>query len=130
MFNSAEAEALEEGGDPGEEADASDAGLLRLLEERLDEKAACSATCCGWTDDDGAYLGEVWTVDVKRGTAKELPVFGFDDGEGVDVLADLRERAMEEGAVIGVAVDEQVDGFGIVQLGLARSQRRGLLVAC
>jgi len=52
-------------------------------------------------------------VDVKGGAADELICLVFDDGEGVDVLADLRVGAAEEGAVVGVALDESMDGLGV-----------------
>ena len=46
----------------------------------------------------------------------------FDDGEGANVGADLFKRAMEEGAVAGEALDQLVDGDGVLQLCFARSQ--------
>ena len=128
MFSSTEAEALKERRDASEETDASDAIVLRLLDKRLNEKTARSATSCDWTNNDGAYLGQVESVDVQRGAAEELAVFGFDHGECVNIPGDLWVRAREKCAVVGVAVNEKMDGFGIAQLGLARLQWHGALV--
>ena len=89
-FGDAEVEVLEEGGDAGEEADALDAAGLGLIEEGVNEQAAGSASLGVGMDDDGADLGEVWAVDVERGTADELVGVGFDDSKGGDVGADLR----------------------------------------
>ena len=94
----------------------------------MNEKTARTATYSDRPDDNGAYLGQVRAVYVKRGTAEELAVSCFDDGEGADVFADFTVRAMEKSAVIGVAVDEQMDRFGIGQQGLARAQRRRYFV--
>ena len=67
-------------------------------------------------NDDGADLGEVLTVDVKGCAAKELVGVGFDDGKGADVGADLRVGATEEGAVVAEALDQLMDGVGVLQL--------------
>ena len=89
-FGDAEVEVLEESGDAGEETDALDAACLGLIEEGVNEQAAGSASLGVGMDDDGADLGEVWAVDVERGTADELVGVGFDDSKGGDVGADLR----------------------------------------
>ena len=94
-----------------------------LLQEGFDEEAACSVSCRAGVDDDGAYLSEMRTIDVERGAADELLRFGFDDGEGVDVLADLQVRAAKECTVAGETIDELMDGFGVVQLCFARLHR-------
>src|SRR5258705_1862540 len=89
MFGDAEVEVLEESGDAGEETDALDAAGLGLIEEGADQQAAGPVSLGVGMDDDGADLGEVLAVDVKRGTADELVGAGFDDGKGGDVGADL-----------------------------------------
>ena len=114
MFGDAEVEVLEESGDAGEETDAPDAAGLGLIEEGVNEQAAGSVSLGVGMDDDGADLGEVLAVDVKSGTADELAGAGFDDGEGVDVRADFEVGAAEEGAVAGEAVDQLIDGGGIL----------------
>jgi len=115
MFGDAEVEVLEETGDAGEETDALDAAGLGFIEEGVNEQAAGSVSLGVGMDDDGADLGEVLAVDVKSGTADELAGAGFDDGEGVDVGADFEVGAAEEGAVAGEAVDQLIDGAGILQ---------------
>ena len=122
MFGDAEVEVLEESGDAGEETDALDAAGFRLIEEGLHEQAAGSMSLGVGMDDDGTDLGEVLAVDVEGGTADELAGAGFDDGEGVDVGADFEVGASEEGAVAGEAVDELMDGAGVLQLRFPRSQ--------
>jgi hypothetical protein len=109
-------EVFEERGDAGEEADGGDVAALGLLEEGLDEKATGAVAFDVGEDDDGADLGEVRAVDVKGGTAEEGVVVGLDDGEGGDVTADLVVGAVQEGAVVGEAVDEVVDGGGVAEL--------------
>ena len=121
-FGDAELEVLEEGGDAGEETDALDAAGLGLIEEGMDGQAAGSVSLDVGMDDDGADLDEVLAVDVKSGTADELTGAGFDDGEGVDVGADFEVGAAEEGAVAGEAVDQIVDGAGVLQLRFTRSE--------
>ena len=106
----------------GEETDALDAAGFGLIEEGVNEQAADSVSLGFGMDHDGADLGEVLAVDVKSGTADELAGPGFDDGEGVDVGADFEVGASEEGAVAGEAVDELMDGAGVLQLRLTRSQ--------
>jgi hypothetical protein len=108
-----EVEALEETGDTGEETDALDAGGFSLSEEGVNEQAAGSVSLGFGMDDDGADLGEVWAVDMKRGAADELAGAGFNDGEGVDVGADFRVGAAEEGAVAGEAFDQMIDAAGV-----------------
>ena len=115
-FGDAEAEVLEEGWNASEETDALDAAGLGLIEEGVDEETAGSASLGVGMDDDGADLGEVLAVDVERGTADELARAGFDDGEGIDVCTDLRVTPREKCAVVGEAVDQLVDGAGILQL--------------
>jgi len=122
MVGDAEVEVLEEGGDAGEEADAPDAGGFSLIEEGVNEQAAGAVSLAVGMDDDGANLGEVRAVDVECGTSDELTGAGFDDGEGVDVCADFEVGASEEGAVAGEAVDQVIDGAGILQLRFTRSQ--------
>jgi len=122
MFGDAEVEVLEESGDAGEETDALDAAGFGLIEEGVNEQAAGSVSLGFGMDHDGADLGEVLAVDVKSGTADELAGPGFDDGEGVDVGADFEVGASEEGAVAGEAVDELMNGAGVLQLRFPRSQ--------
>jgi hypothetical protein len=105
---------LEESGDAGEETDALDAAGLGLFEEGADEQAAGPVSLAVGLDDDGADLGKVRAVDVEGGTSDELAGAGFDDGEGVDVRADLEVGAAEEGAVAGETVDELMDGAGVL----------------
>ena len=108
-FGDAEVEALEETRNTGEETDAPDAGGFSLSEEGVDEQAAGSVSLGFGMDHDGADLGEVWAVDMKRGTTDELVRGGFDDGEGADIRADFRVAPGEQGAVVGEGVDEVVD---------------------
>jgi hypothetical protein len=115
----AEVEVFEEGGNASEEADALDAAGFGLIEEGMDEKAAGAVALGVGPDDDGADLGEVRAVDVEGGAADELAGAGFDDGEGVDVFADFRVGAVEEGAVAGEAFNQVMDGLGVVQLRFA-----------
>ncbi len=122
MFGDAEVEVLEESGDAGEETDALDAAGFGLIEEGLHEQAAGSVSLGVRMDDDGTDLGEVLTIDVESGASDELAGAGFDDGEGVDVGADFEVGAAEECAVAGEAVDQLIDGGGILQLRLTRSQ--------
>jgi hypothetical protein len=120
-FGDAEAEVLEEGRDASEETDALDAAGFGLIEEGVDEETAGSVSLGVGMDDDGADLGEVLAIDVKSGTADELARAGFDDGEGVDVCTDLRVAPREKRAVMGEAVDQLVDGAGVLQLRFTRS---------
>ena len=122
MVGDAEVEVFEEGRDACEEADALDATGFGLIDEGVDEKAASSASLGVGIDDDRADLSEVLAVDVECRAADELSGAGFDDGEGVDVGADLRIRAVEEGAVGGEALDQLMDGVGVVQVRFTRSQ--------
>lgn len=47
---------------------------------------------------------------MEGGATDESTGLGFNDGEGVDVSADLRVGAMEKGAVVSEAFDELIDG--------------------
>ncbi len=105
MAGDAELEVFEEGRDACEEADALDTAGFGLIEEGVDEKAAGSASLGVGIDDDRADLGEVLTVDVECRAADELTSAGLNDGEGVDVDADLRVGAVEESALGGEALD-------------------------
>jgi|SRR5271170_4111566 len=105
MVDDAEVEVIEEGGNAGEEADALDAAGFGLIEEGVDEEAAGPVSLDVRPDYDRAHLRKVRSVDVERSTADELAWAGFDDGEGVDVFADLRVGAVEEGAVGGETLD-------------------------
>jgi len=69
---------------------------------------------CFRADCDGADFGEVLAVDVEGGAADEPAGVGFDDGEGADVRADFRVTPGEQSAVVGEAVDELVDGAGVL----------------
>jgi hypothetical protein len=108
-----EAEVLEEGRDAGEEADALDAIGFGLMEQRLNEEATGSVSLDIRTDDDGSDLGEVLAVDMESSAAEELVGVGFDDGEGADVGADFYVGAAKEGAVMGEAIDQLMDGASI-----------------
>ena len=119
--NHLEVKSFEEERDAGDQTDAFDACLPGLPEEGFEEKATGSSSCFARVDDDGADFSEMRTVDVERGTADELSCFGFDDGERVYVLADLRVWAIEEGAVVGVALDELMYCFSVRELSLACS---------
>ena len=121
-FGDAELEALEERGDACEETDALDAAGFGLIEEGVNEQAAGSVSIGVGMDDDGADLCEVRAVDVKSGTTDELARTGFDDSESVDVGADFEVGAAEEGAVAGEAVDQVIDGAGVLQLRFTRSE--------
>jgi hypothetical protein len=121
MICSPKVETLEKGGDAGEEADAGDAAGLCLIEESANEETAGSAPLRGGCDGDGADLGEVLTVDVEGSASDELVGGGFNDGEGADVGADLCVTPGKQGAVVGEAMDQVVDGAGVLQLRLARS---------
>jgi hypothetical protein len=120
-FGDAEVEALEETGDSGEETDALDAGGFSLSEEGVNEQPTGSVSLGVGMDDDGADLGEVRAVDVKSSTADELVRVCFNHGEGVDVGADFEVGASEEGAVGGEAVDQVINGAGVLQLSFTRS---------
>ena len=117
-----EVEVIEESGDASEEADALDAASFGLIEEGVDEEAAGAVSFFVGLDDDGADFGEVWAVDVEGGTTDELAGTSFDDGEGVDVFADFRVRAVEEGAVAGETFNQVIDGLGVVQLRFTNAQ--------
>jgi hypothetical protein len=121
MFGDAEVEVLEESGDAGEKTDAPDAAGFGLIEEGVDEQAAGPVSLGVGMNDDGADLGEVPAVDVECGTTDELAGIGFDDGEGADVRANLRVGAAEESAIAGEAVDQVIDGAGVLQLRFTRS---------
>jgi hypothetical protein len=120
-----EIEAFKEVRDTSEEAYALDALGLGLIEKGASEQPAGSVSRRVGTDDDGADLCEVRTVDVKGGASDELLRRGFDDGEGVDVFADLCVTTGEQGPVEGEAVDELMDGAGVLQLRFARSHGCG-----
>ena len=115
-----EVEVLEKVGDAGEEADALDAACFGLAHEFVDKLTTGSASFDIGTDDDGADLGEVWAVDMKGCATEELMGVGFDDGEGADVGTDFGVGAGKEGAVVREAVDQLMDGVGVLQLRFTR----------
>ena len=90
MFGDAEVKVLEEGGDAREEADALDSAGFDLIEEGVNQQTAGPLSLGVGMDDDGADLGEMWAVDVERGTADEFVGVSFDDSKGGDAGADLR----------------------------------------
>ncbi len=92
-----------------------------LIDEGADEEAAGSLSLGFRTDNDGTDLGEVLAIDMKRSAADELVGCRFDDGEGVDVGANFRIGAVQEGSVAGEALDQLTDGAGILQLRFTRS---------
>ncbi len=131
MAGDAEVEVIEEVGDASEETDAFDAAGFGLIEEGVDEQAAGSVSFGLGTNGDGTDLGEVRAIDVESGAAEELAGAGFNDGEGVDVLADLRVTPGKQGSVVGEAMDQLVDGAGVVNLRYARPHGGcGELVFC
>ena len=99
MVGYAEVEVFEEGGDAGKEADAFDAAGFGLIEKSANEETASSASLGVGTYDNRADLSEVLAIDMEGSTADELAGAGFDYGEGLDIGADLRRGAVEEGAV-------------------------------
>ena len=121
MLCDAKVEVFEEVGDASEETDAPDAFGSGLIKEGADEQAAGSVPLGVRTDSDGADLGEVLAVDVEGGAAKELLGDGFDDGKGADVGTDLRVTPRKQGAIVGEAVDQAMDGAGVLQLRFPRS---------
>ena len=54
---------------------------------------------------------------MKCGATDESIRLCFNDGEGVDVFADLIVGAMEKGAVVREAFDQLRDGRGVLQAG-------------
>lgn len=115
-FGDVKVKVLEECRDAGEETDALDAFDFGLAEDGLDEKTSGAVTFGLGADDDRTYLREVLTVDVQGCAAEKLVSFGFDDGKGADVGADLFVGAAKKGAVVGKAFDELVDGVSILQI--------------
>jgi hypothetical protein len=115
MFGDAKIEVLEECRNAGEEADALDSTGFGSIEEGADKQAPGTVSLGLRMNYDGADLGEMRAVDVKRSTADELVGVGFSDGEGVDVRTDFRVAPGEQGAVVGEGVDELVDGAGVLQ---------------
>jgi hypothetical protein len=105
MVGGAEVEVFEEGWDAREEADALDAAGFGLVAKSADEQATSSASLGFRADGDGTDLGEVRAVDVESGAADELVGAGFNDGEGVDILADLCVTPGKQGTVVGEAMD-------------------------
>jgi hypothetical protein len=111
-----ELEVFEEGGNACEEADALDAVGFGLLKDCVDKKTAGAMAFGFGTDDDGADLGEVLAVDVEGCATKELVGAGFNDSKGTDVGADFGVGAAEKSAVVAEALDQLVDGVGVLQL--------------
>ena len=105
MFGDTEVEVFEESGDPGEEADARDAAGFSLIEQGADEQASGSVSLGLSANGDGADLSQMLAVDMESGAAEELAGVGFNDGEGVDVLADLGVTPGEQSPVVGEAMD-------------------------
>jgi hypothetical protein len=122
VFDDAKVKVVEEGWDPSKEADALDVAGFGLIEECADEHATRSVPLGVGANNDGSDLGEVLSIDVKRGAADELVQVVFHDGEGLDVLADLCVTPGKQGAVVGEAVDELVDRAGILHLRSTCSQ--------
>jgi hypothetical protein len=111
----AQVETLEKSRDSCKETDALDSADFCLIEESVDEKTACSFSHCARVDGDGSDLGEVGAIDVKRGTADELAGVCLNDGEGVNVLADLVVGTRQKGSVTGEAVDQLMDCAGVAE---------------
>lgn len=84
------------------------------MDERAGEQAACSVACCSGLNDYGTHFCEVWAIDVEGGATDEATGLGFNEGEGIDVFADLRVGAMEKGAVVSEAFDQLIDGRGVL----------------
>jgi hypothetical protein len=99
----------EEVRDAGEEANGRDALLFGFFEERPEEFAPGALALGFGFDDDGANLGKVRPIEMKRSAAEEDAGFGFSDGEIANVFADFSVAAAEEGAVAGEGVDEVKD---------------------
>jgi hypothetical protein len=116
MLGDTKVKVFEEVGDASEETDALDAFGSGLIKEGADEQAAGSLPLGVRTDSDGADLGEVLAVDVECSTADELLGYGFDDGKGADVGTDLHITPRKQGAIVGEAVDQAMDGAGVLQL--------------
>jgi hypothetical protein len=123
MFDDVKTEVFEESRDAREEADALDASGLSLIQKGTDEHAAGSLVFDFGIDDDRADLGKVFAVDVEGGATGELTSAGFDDSEGLNVFADLRVGTVEEGVVAGEALDQTMDGAGVLQLRSTGEQR-------
>lgn len=83
-----EAQVPEEGRDAGEQADAGDALLARLVEQALDQHAARAAPFVERPDRDGAQLGQMHAVDVQRPAARDAAL-AFHHREIADVLVNF-----------------------------------------
>ena len=105
VFGDTEVEVFEEGRDSGEEADARDAAGFGLIEYGPDEQATSSVPLGFGANSDGADLTQMLAVDVESSAAEELAGVGFNDGEGLDVLADLGVTPVQQGPVVGEAMD-------------------------
>ena len=123
MFDDAKVEVIKKCGYASEEADAPDAGGFGLIEKGVDEQTAGAVPFGVGMDGDRTDFGQVLAVDVERSTTDELAGAGFDDGEGLDVLADFGVGAVQEGVVVGETVDQLMDCMRIVQLRFTRVQR-------
>ncbi len=123
MFDYAKVEVIKKCGYASEEADAPDTGGFGLFEKCVDEQTAGAVPFGVGMDGNGTDFGEMWAVDVQRSTTDELAGAGFNDGEGLDVFADFGVGAVQEGVVVGEAVDQLMDCVRIVQLCFTRVQR-------
>ena len=127
MAGDAKVKMFEKVRDAGEEAHASDSQLVGLMKKRSNEPAACAMACRSRKNGDGAHFGEVWAVDVERGTTDESIRLCFSDGEGVDVFADLHAEAREERSIVRETFDQTIDIRSVLQSRGPRSHQ-GFLV--
>jgi hypothetical protein len=118
------AEACEELGCSGEQADAAYLVALGLIKERFDQQTSAASFLVLAVDGDGTNFSEVRTVEVESAATDDfaitLSVFGFNDDEVADVFADLRETAREEGSVCGITGDQAKDMLCVWESGFTR----------
>lgn len=117
-----EAEGAEEAGFEGEDEGLGGFEAFDALENEADEAFADAAAAPGFVDGDGleldggafgaADLGE----DLPAGAGNELVAAGG-DGEAIDILDDVVDGLEDE--LVGVALDEAVDGEHVLEGGAA-----------
>src|SRR5580698_9096801 len=101
VFHNAKAILEKEVRNTREQAHGLDAVLFRFVNQRIQNAAARTLALGLRPHHNRAHLRQMRTIKMQRPAAQKNAAVGFSHREVADILADLRERALEQRAVTG-----------------------------
>src|SRR5579863_8634739 len=99
VFDNSKAELEEEIRNARKQANGLNAMFFRFVDESAENASACTLTFRFRLYYDRAHLGKMRSVKVQRAASEKHSAIGLGDGEIAHVLADFRERTLQERAI-------------------------------